>query len=142
MKFVPFVKEHLDLKGNTLLASGYIMEKYGDMYENCASGTLMDDQNMPIISFGLSILWPGVAEVWTFPRPSIKDHGLAVTRIVKRVLRDSIAGNNLHRVQARCAVGDDIAFNWLQFFGFKLEGKLSKYGPDMKDYYLLAIVRE
>ena len=142
MKLVPFKKEHLDLKGNTLLASGYIMEKYGKVYENCASGTIIDDQDEPIISFGLSILWPGVAEVWTFPRPSIKDHGLGVTRMVKRVLRDSIEGNNLHRVQARCVVDDDTAFNWLYFFGFKLEGKLHKYGPDMKDYYLLAIVRE
>lgn len=142
MKMLPFKKEHLDIEGNTLLASGYILDKYGKTYENSASATLVDDEGIPIISFGLYIMWPGVAEVWTFPRESIKNHGLGVTRIVRNVLRDAIYASNLHRVQARCVANDDVAFNWLSFFGFKMEGKLHKYGPDQSDYYIMAIVRE
>lgn len=134
MKIVPFKKEHLDYATDSAPTSA--------TYEESLSGTIMDDNDEPVISIGLSILWPGVAEVWTFPNERIKKHGLWVSRMTKKFLMQSFSAYNLHRVQARCLLGDNTALKWLLFFGFELEGTLYGYGPDGKDYHILAIVRK
>jgi len=143
MKIVPFKKEHLNVIGHSLLIKDYILHKYGKEYEQSQAMTILNNDDVPIGSVGLMVLWPGVGEAWTvLDENELSRHKLFLCRFIKKILNDAVKYNNLNRLQATCEAHDSKKANWLEFFGFKFESVLHKYGPDGKDYLMFCRVEE
>jgi len=91
---------------------------------------------------GVRILWPGVGEAWAQFSPEIINFGKEAYVYVGEYLKKIIEDNNLHRVQGNVDSEFLIAHKYIQNLGFKIEGKMLKYGPTGRDHYLYALVRD
>ena len=67
-----------------------------------------------------------------------KKHRIWVHKNVMSFMDKIIEGMELHRVQANVVCEFIPGVQWLERMGFKLEGKMHKYGPDGADHYLYA----
>jgi RimJ/RimL family protein N-acetyltransferase len=78
---------------------------------------------------GLVVYWTGVAEAWAVIGNVGREHGLFVTRGVKRGLLDLIRMHGLHRVQAKVMAEFEVGKRWIMWLGFHEEAVLTAYGP-------------
>ena len=137
MKVVPFKKEHIAVVGHSLLIKDYILHKYGEEYEQSQAMTVLDDNGVAIGSVGLTVLWPGVGEAWTIlDGVELSQHKIFMCKFIKRILADAFKYNHLRRLQATCEADDRKKANWLDFFGFRFESVLHRYGPTGEDYLM------
>jgi hypothetical protein len=88
--------------------------------------------------FGLNFLWPGTAEGWLLPSKVALEHPQLLTRGTMRFFDTIGPAMNLRRVQIVVCVDHKRAVRWAKFLGFTQEGRMAKYGPEGKDYYLFA----
>ncbi len=90
---------------------------------------------------GIRILWQGVGEAWVFFDQSITECAKEAYYYVGRYMRSIASEHSLHRIQAFVAANDHAAIRYVDNLGFRVEGKLERYGPSGDDYFLYAIVR-
>ena len=94
-----------------------------------------------VASGGCIILWPGVGEAWAVAGPEIPRHGSQVLKMTKQFLSTTERLFLLRRIQATII---SARVEWIRFarsLGFKREGTMFGYGPDCKDYELMARYR-
>ncbi len=87
---------------------------------------------------GIIPVWPGVGHAWVTMGANYKKHRIWVHKNVMSFMDKIIEGMELHRVQANVVCEFIPGVQWLERMGFKLEGKMYKYGPDGADHYLYA----
>jgi len=87
------------------------------------------------------MLWAGVGEAWVLFSPEVVNHKVSIRRNVKKYLKKIIEDNNLHRVQAHVQCEWGLAIRFVESLGFKIEGKMLKFGFDKSDSYLYALTR-
>ena len=125
LKLVPFRAEHaLSLIDRDMLVNMEISQAVERETRGPAYTALLEDK--VIVCSGVMVMWPGVGYAWASVTDDIEPHGLWVTRMVKRALRDICRGLDLHRVEAVALVNDDRAQRWLQVLGFTPEGGYAK----------------
>lgn len=91
---------------------------------------------------GVRILWKGVGEAWVMFSPEIFNFAREAYHYVGMYLEKIITDNNLHRVQGHVDSEFMLAIRYIENLGFKIEGKMRKYGPTGKDHYLYALVED
>ena len=101
--------------------------------------TMLED-GKPVVSAGVYILWPGVGEAWMHLSPWFHRHVKVVYREVRDILCQVIITKSLRRVQ--CPIQADMPQNkrFVEHLGFSPEGLMHRWGPNGKDYWLMAIV--
>lgn len=100
--------------------------------------------DVPIAAYGIVSMWEGVATVWALLSDEATDtYPVALTRRVREMLDEMIDSMEIVRVQAEARVDHPAARNWLEGFGFEVEGTMACYGPeDHADYYLMARIMD
>jgi len=76
-------------------------------------------EDRPIGAAGVILLWPGVGSCWMTVTDELGQHGLWMTKTVKRFLREMIRVHQLHRLEASSVNGDN--GRWLEVLGFTSE---------------------
>tara|TARA_R110002020_G_scaffold18119_3_gene63830 strand:+ start:1398 stop:1892 length:495 start_codon:yes stop_codon:yes gene_type:complete len=111
------------------IMSGYA--SMGPAYMACYKGQV-------ICIFGCIPLWQGVGECWLITDESLPDHARPFHRVTKLILDRFLSELNLVRLQITVHSDNFLALKWAKVLYFKKEGLLKRYGPDGKDFYILA----
>jgi hypothetical protein len=106
---------------------------------NCeVESVYMGDEVLAVI--GLSLIWPGVAEVWAITSESISKAPISFHKAVKETLDHYMFTLRLHRVHMNVPAHFKIGQRWAESLGFHCESKLAKFGPDQSDFFQYARV--
>lgn len=106
---------------------------------NCEVETVyLGDEVLAII--GLSVVWPGVAEVWAVTGEAISKAPVSFHKAVKETLNHYMTALNLHRVHMNVSVDYRRGQRWAESLGFHCESRMNKFGPDQADFYQYARV--
>lgn len=135
VEFIPFEADHLEQMGVE------IPDWQTAVLDRCRGWTLMVDGE-PLLSAGICLMWPGMAEAWQFtaPGPGWRRYLKSVVREMRRRIPQLWEEAGLRRLQASC-LNDPSHWAWLQYHGFALEGCMKSYSLEGEDYVLAAIVR-
>lgn len=111
---------------------GHIENTLPTMFMGPAMTFMVDDEVIAVI--GLSVLWPGVASVWSVIG-DVENHVFWFHRNSKRILNEAVHACNIHRVQAAISKNDQRAIRWIRSLGFHMESTMKKFGTDQSDYF-------
>jgi hypothetical protein len=103
------------------------------------SFTVLSDRK-PIAIVGITMVWSKVGEVWAIFDESICKQPISLTRRMVRLLNHARDVLSFKRLQANVRATDQQSMRFIEFLGFKKEGLMAKYGPDLVDYYLYGRV--
>jgi RimJ/RimL family protein N-acetyltransferase len=92
--------------------------------------------------FGVSELWPGVADLWMIPSVHINKHAMAVVRGAKAVIDKAVDDFETRRLQITVREDNQIAYRFARALGFDVECLMKSYGPEGADYYLMSRIKE
>ncbi len=95
---------------------------------------IMEDENGPLCAFGAAFLWTGVCETWF--HLIRKDKIFTVVRTGMKYLTEQGKKFGVRRYEATATCEDDTKCRFLEFMGFKLEGRKPRYNPDGSDAYM------
>lgn len=90
---------------------------------------------------GVTIMWPGVGEVWTVNGPLTRKYPIQFHKLIKRWLHLLTKKHGLHRIQAVVDATNETHVRWIEALGFSREGMMRQYYR-RRDFYLYAIVKE
>ena len=94
---------------------------------------------VPVFCCGLSLYWPGHAEVWLIMRAPENKYVAAFGKI-RDLLEWGIQKHNLFRLTAHCAADWEGANRVAEHLGFVREAMLVNYGPNRETYNLYGRV--
>ena len=100
------------------------------------SGTLVCDGRV-ICCTGFVTMWPGVGDCWTIPSIYMGDYAMTYGRTIRRYIDGIIEMCQYHRAQTAC-LDDEFHNRWMDFLGFKPEGKLEQYSSQKVNYRMYA----
>lgn len=144
IEVVPFKAEHFSLEdlrdpsmpgamGDKFLDVCGIYEKAGLAWTVLAAGQV-------VASGGVLYYWKGVGEGWMLVTKRANNYPLAVVKMMRKGLEEAAREMKLRRIQATVKCEDPQALRLAKMLGFRVEGRMSKYGPDGKDYYMIGRV--
>jgi RimJ/RimL family protein N-acetyltransferase len=81
--------------------------------------------------------WPGVAEIWSVCT-KIEKGRRSFVQAARALVDRQYRALELHRLQASTRSDDEASVRWLESMGFRPEGLMRRYGPDARDYLLMA----
>jgi hypothetical protein len=137
MEVVDFKIEHFDRM--ELLERGWQRREDRTIFVNYPhlgpAYTLLDG-DVPIVSGGFAMLWPGVCDSWMLISKHIKRYPLSVYKTVSTKMKCVIENYKLYRIQTLIQEGDMTAINWIERLGFTREGVMRQFGPDRQNYLM------
>lgn len=104
---------------------------------------MVDEKGAPVSAFGGFEVSTGVFQTWMLSRAdAFENHGLALTRACRKVLRGCLELEGFHRIQTLASPHREGACAWYQRgLGMTLEGVLRKFFPDGSDAALFSIIK-
>jgi RimJ/RimL family protein N-acetyltransferase len=96
----------------------------------------------PIAIGGLVIYWPGVGESWLILSKKANDHKTEITRCIRRIVKQFVTENKLHRLQVNVRTDFPQARKLVEHLGFVYEGTLKRYTPNGVDCWMFAKTRK
>lgn len=142
LTIAPFKKEHFcqikPREPNLSMSKGLgDISRFAELYEHNPAISIFHGAEI-VGSFGVVVLWPGVAEAWVYVGNEVENHKIEFHRIVKCLLNDVINNLKLRRVQAAIDANYEIGLAWAKRLGFSEEGKLHMFGVNGEDYIMCA----
>lgn len=141
--FAPFVFQHaMDIKGGEF--AGYSAQRMVGIK------TMLETQAQfgfaytcflygePVAVFGCSLLWNGVAEMWSVIGDVARTKPIAMTKVGIAFADISEIAMGLHRLQITVKTSDNRAINWARAIGFISECTMSQYSEDKLDFNLMV----
>lgn len=98
--------------------------------------------DVPVALIGWREVHPGVLEGWSYATDAFSTISTSLTKFVIRVLRPSLEGSKVHRLQAISRFDHFEAHAWMRTIGMKPESTLKRYGVDGSDYIMFAATRD
>lgn len=142
-RLTSFSPEHLSsirVEDRSVLSPVSARDRLVAFYATHPSFSLWCDE-MYICSGGAVLPWKGVGDGWMIMgKEPLENHGKALLkngRLVLKILHDHFG---VERAQCAVQVEQDKWIRFSEALGFKTEGLMSKYGPDGKDYLMMARV--
>lgn len=139
-KIKPFQSAHAD----EIILMGEF-ENYSKDYSTDALETqdawtgFYNDQ--PIVCGGINPIWEGVADVWIIMKKGSNKHKFFMLKNIKEKFKETITKRNYHRVQAVIRSDFTDGLRFAKWFDMTPEGVMKKYGPDSKDYIMVARIK-
>ena len=96
----------------------------------------IDDK--PVFSFGMVILWKGVAEGWVMASQNIFDVKFLAAKTITSMMINHCKKNKIKRLQTSVKAEFKEGVRFATWLGMEIEGLKKNYGPDGSDYYQLA----
>lgn len=141
--FAPFVFQHaMDIEGGEF--AGYSAQRMVGVQ------TMLETQAQfgfaytcflygePVAVFGCSLLWNGVAEMWSVIGDVARTKPIAMTKVGIAFADISEIAMGLHRLQITVKTSDNRAINWARAIGFISECTMSQYSEDKLDFNLMV----
>ncbi len=89
---------------------------------------------------GITIIWPGVAEVWSLLSEDIKKIPSYFHRGILKGLNFYQQNLKIKRYQASVKKDYLDGLRWIKALGFEYEGEMKSFGPDGSDFFLFGRV--
>lgn len=99
-------------------------------------GWIAGQETEPIAVFGCAPMWPGVWSMWFFATDNLRQIGLSVTKLVKRVIVPALIRDGAHRLECRSMEGHIDAQDWLETIGARREATLKAFGRAGEDFHV------
>ncbi len=107
--------------------------------------TMLIDEK-PVAIFGVSPLWKGCAQAWSYIENEEIAGDFGATRYLLDLSKELISVSQellaLHRLQMSVQAAFEPAIRFAEHLGFSREARMARYGPDGEDHYLYAKVWE
>ena len=97
--------------------------------------------DQPIVCGGINPIWEGVADVWIIMKKGSNKHKFFMLKNIKEKFEETITKRNYHRVQAVVRSDFTHGLRFAKWFNMTSEGVMKKYGPDGKDYIMVARIK-
>lgn len=142
MNAIPYEAAHLEqlMAGNLNTGAerlGYMMNYAHRLEQPDWAYTIVDDDQV-LFCTGIMDMWPGTGEVWFIGSQEIHRRPRAVVEFCRREMRFCAKERGLWRIQGVCRADWPQALRFAEFFGFRNEGLMRRYGPEGSDYYRVA----
>jgi len=85
-------------------------------------------------------IWDGVARIWAITTPNMDLYPVRYARLFVWLHKWFVGSYNVHRVEFTVRSDFEKGCRLAEFLGFKKEGVLAAYGPDMSDYCIYGKV--
>lgn len=148
MKVRPFRPEDLDVivpleaYEDPQALSARVREAYAEGKLGSV-GTMLFDDGRPVAILGWQVINEKTADIWTITGKDITEHFFGYCKASKQIFQHNWELNqHLRRAQITCRADQPWAERWATFLGFEKEALMRAYGPEAKDYFLFAKVRE
>ena len=139
---IPFTAEHLmefkhreEVDMDDLINMAVRVEGKGPAYTGVHNGKIIG-------CGGIVPLWSGVADGWTVLAKDIPNYKFWFHQTVKRILRDTMEGLHLRRIQVSVRSYSMRNIKWAESLGFHNEGLMKQFGPDGADHFRFAMIRK
>jgi len=93
-------------------------------------------QGKPVCAFGIIPLWKGVAEIWMLTDEELPKYIRTFHRVTKQMFDLFFDEYELNRLQCTVHSLNGHGVKWIEALYFEQEGRLKKYGPDGKDFFM------
>jgi len=132
---------HPEDKANMDQIPGYL--EYLDLAAKKGFAYTVVDNGKPIVCFGVSPQWPGVAELWLIPDMDlIFKHKLKFHKGALKFMEMCAEQLNLHRLHVTVSARNVRALKWIESIYFKREGVLKKYTFNKNDMIMYSRIFE
>lgn len=98
---------------------------------------LLDDEPAGAIGIVRNALQPQLGAAWAFGTDRFKRVVPALS-VLAATFRNRLVSEGVHRIEARCIVGHDLAGRWMAGLGASRETVLRRYGVNGEDFELWA----
>ena len=116
---------------------------YLDSAARDSYGYCVLDKGRPILCFGVSPQWYGVAELWMIPdRNLVSKHKIKFHKGAKKFMDLIMEELNLHRIHVTVLASNTKAIRWIENISFTREGVLKKYTFDKKDMIMYSRLKK
>lgn len=148
LKAVPFSPKHLDGfpykavhqgEGPDLLRR--VLEA-ATLRPNALVCTLVREDELPVAVLGIALLHERAGEVWSVMSERVKECGIALTRLILRILDTYQRQLKLRRLQAITRTDDPGLAKFFRVLGFEYEGLMKRFGYDGSDHLMFARTRD
>jgi len=146
-QLVPFAPVHIEMMDLGPFDRAYLeylenwpgildgMARLGHAYTGVLAGK-------PMCSFGIFLLWPGVAEMWLIPDANLTTVALPFHRATKEFIDICMDELHLVRLQVTVHTLNGPADKWIKRLHFNEEGILRRFGPEGADYRMYAKMKD
>lgn len=110
--------------------------------ENVFCNTYLDENDTPIAIVGITLLWPGVCDVWGIVSDDVKKTPIAFHKNIKHALNFYAGHLRIKRYQIYIKIGYKEGRKWAEKLGFRVEGALDYFGPDGQAYYIMGRINK
>lgn len=119
---LPFIQSCVDAQGTSDSSRAY---------------TFYNEETSEVLAIvGITRIWDGVYEAWTFLSKGIKTFPKTFHKSCLAILSSHRDGLDIKRYQAIVKVGFVEGQKWIYSLGFEIEGVMRNYGPEGADYYM------
>ncbi len=122
------------------------MPYYADYLDDASKdgyGYAVIDAGKPMLCFGVSPQWYGVAELWMIPDTKlVSKNKIRFHRGALRFMDLIMEELNLHRIHVTVLASNIKAIKWIESISFVREGVLKKYTFDAKDMIIYSKMRK
>tara|TARA_R100001086_G_scaffold88542_1_gene43370 strand:- start:583 stop:1080 length:498 start_codon:yes stop_codon:yes gene_type:complete len=117
--------------------------QYLDFAAENGYGYAVLDGGKPMLCFGVSPQWYGVAELWMIPDTKlVSKNRIKFHRGAKKFMELIMEELNLHRIHVTVLSSNIKAIKWIESISFQREGVLRKYTFDKKDMIIYSKMRK
>ncbi len=142
LKIVPYKAAHLAMN-EPRQYERELREKSGvdssQTFMNGPAYTVLDD-GTPVMAGGIVQLWPGVGEVWLFLSPWFERHIKTGYKLIREMFQALLKVYHFRRLQTPICASMPGNIRLVEHLGFHKEGLMELWGPDGKDYQLMALL--
>ena len=116
---------------------------YLDSATQDSYGYCVLDKGRPVLCFGVSPQWYGVAELWMIPDKNlVSKHKIKFHRGAIRFMDYIMEELNLHRIHVTILASNLRAIRWIESISFTREGVLKKYTFDKQDMIMYSRLKK
>lgn len=117
--------------------------QYLDFAAENGYGYAVLDGGKPMLCFGVSPQWYGVAELWMIPDTKlVSKNRIKFHRGAKKFMELIMEELNLHRIHVTVLSSNIKAIKWIESISFQREGVQRKYTFDKKDMIIYSKMRK
>ena len=101
----------------------------------CENGNsyVFEHDGIPVALFGTTILWEGVAQVWTIISDHVRGKGLQLTKTIKEMLDGYCKAHHVKRCETVVKSNVEENVKWMKLFGFEYECTHKQASPEGGD---------
>lgn len=103
--------------------------------------TLINEDDKPVAIIGLTLLWPGCADIWGVISDEVRKTPISFHKNIMHALNFYAEELKLKRLQVFVQAEFNEGCKWMKSLGFVTEGRLASFGPEGKDYYIMGRVK-